>query len=479
LQRIPEKPSESSDRRGGLPEASSPPLWGQAQARRAYLILLVAYVVFVVYGSIVPCRFHYVPFSKAVAKFRHIPYLTLGSQHRSDLVANFLLFVPLTFLAMGALVAGRRRWAAAPAAVGVAGAAAVFSMLVEFLQVYFPQRTLSQNDILAEAAGGACGAAVWLLFGRRITQWAQGMWIERVSGRLAVKILSGYLVFVVLYNLLPFDLVLSPVEIYRKFKAGMITIVPFTDRIGPSAYTVISKTAAMIPIGFLFALVDKRRRGHSVLMVTLKVLLFGAVVESAQVFVLSRYASATDAIFAAVGGFLGALAAIGVGPVARRPITHTPFWRRWGWCIKVVAACAFTAAIAFEKCRPFEFARPRGGLVAGLSRSLTAPLTSQYYLTEFLAASQVVRELVTFFVLGLLVKGAFSPDKSSRAAWCAVVACMAVGFEFVQVFLPTRTPDLTAAIVSAVGGVAGILTLPAFVNVFINNSNNPRQSPVC
>ena len=69
----------------------------------------LAYTAFVIYGSLVPLDFHALPWDEAVARFGAIPFLKLGIGSRADWVANLLLFIPLTFLWMGALSAGGGR----------------------------------------------------------------------------------------------------------------------------------------------------------------------------------------------------------------------------------------------------------------------------------------------------------------------------------------------------------------------------------
>lgn len=439
---------------------------------RLYLILMCIYCGFVVYGSLVPLRFRHIPLEQAVGRFRQIPYFHLGIQSRSDLAANFLLFIPLTFLAMGALTRENRRRGRALIAAAVAAGAILLSGAIEFTQIYFPQRTVSQNDILAEVAGGITGILLWFCCGGRITRWARSLWKERARDRIAVSILSGYVVFLILYQLFPFDLTLSPVEVYHKLKASRITLLPFCDRGGLDAYNVLSKAAIMIPIGYLLVLVRRRERRRSILVVTAQVGLLAALIEVAQLFVFSRYASSTDVVFGVVGGFSGAVAAAMFGPLARRPVIETSFWARHGIWIRLAAAAAWLGGLVWEKWHPFDFVRPQGGLAAGAREILAVPLARQYFLSEFLALSQVVREFTTFFILGMLLMGVLAPAGRAGRIGCAVLAAgLAVALELGQVFLPSRTADLTATAIGCIGGVMGIWLFRGFVNVFVKTEH--------
>ncbi|MDP3221141.1 MAG: VanZ family protein, partial [Deltaproteobacteria bacterium] len=121
----------------------------------------LAYTVFVIYGSLVPLDFRALPWGEAVSRFSAIPFLDLGIGSRADWMANLLLFIPLTFLWMGVLTAGSSTLRTRLVMLVLIPAAAALSVGIEFTQLFFPQRTVSQNDILAETLGGLIGVLVW------------------------------------------------------------------------------------------------------------------------------------------------------------------------------------------------------------------------------------------------------------------------------------------------------------------------------
>jgi hypothetical protein len=57
----------------------------------------------VVYGSLVPLNFNPRPLHEAWQTFQAMPYFWLGIGARAERVANILLFIPLSFLAAGAV----------------------------------------------------------------------------------------------------------------------------------------------------------------------------------------------------------------------------------------------------------------------------------------------------------------------------------------------------------------------------------------
>ena len=453
-----------------LPSAGRPdlkPIGQSASApwpRKTYIVLLLCYLTFVIYGSLVPLEYHYVPLREAWQRFLNIRYLSLGIASRADLVANLLLLIPLAFFSMGALAsrkAGSGRWVRG-AAVLLAGA--LLAGAIEFTQVYFPARTVSLNDILAEVAGSAIGVVCWFLGGRRITAWAQAAVHTRDANRWALTILRGYLVILVLYQLLPFDATIRPTELHHRLQVGRVTLVPFRDAYMYSLYAVISKAAVLIPVGFLFCLQNPR---HSVCRSALLGAAFASGIEFLQVFIVSRVASSTDVILGSLGAWLGAQLAVSVGPVGTNPWTHRQFWlrnRRW---IKLISTLAWLGALAWFHWRPFNFAWPSDGLWTHLGRVVQIPFYHQYYMSEFLASAEMARLLTVSLVLGLLLKSQSSDGSYLRAI--AVVVIFGLLMEAGRVFLPApgRGPDIVRACVFIAGGMAGVWVYPRFARSFL------------
>jgi VanZ family protein len=124
---------------------------------RALGLAALAYAVFVVYGSLVPLAFRYRPLMAAWDAFLQTPYLHLGLGSRADWVANILLYIPLGFLATGWIAAASRSRGVA-AGVVVLVFCVLLAVGVEFAQLYFPPRTVSLNDIVAESSGRFWGS---------------------------------------------------------------------------------------------------------------------------------------------------------------------------------------------------------------------------------------------------------------------------------------------------------------------------------
>ena len=60
--------------------------------------LCLGWLVFVVYGSLLPFDLHPLPMAQALARWQAIPFLQLGVDSRADWVANGVLYLPVGLL---------------------------------------------------------------------------------------------------------------------------------------------------------------------------------------------------------------------------------------------------------------------------------------------------------------------------------------------------------------------------------------------
>ena len=149
-----------------------------------------AYVAFVIYGSLVPLQFTPLPWNDAWTTFQQIRLLNVGTGGRADWVANGVLYVPVGFLT-AMLLSGQRRGAVRFAAsLGAMVFVAALAVSIEFVQLAFPPRTVSLNDLLAELVGGGLGAILAGVASDRFRElWAA---MTGAADRLLPRLLEGY-----------------------------------------------------------------------------------------------------------------------------------------------------------------------------------------------------------------------------------------------------------------------------------------------
>lgn len=424
--------------------------------------LAVAYLAFVVYGSLVPLQYEARSFDSAVRAFRDLPFLRLGIESRADWVANLLLFIPLAMLFAEWLSLDRlKRLTRIGAYATLAALLALLAGAIEFTQLYFPARTVSQNDIAAESLGGLIGLGIHWTWGARLRALSGRLW-NRVSTRDSLVVtLQIYLVLLVAYNLLPLDLTISPVEIYHKLGEGKIGWVPFARLPGAwtaAAYEIATDVAIWLPAGLLWGV----RGEASIARIALKGTAFAAAVEFAQLFVYSRVTDVTDVVLAAAGTALGALGGTAMRPLLRGSGAAGPIGRPALWRAALAAWLGLALVIFWY---PFDFAFR----LPDLSGPWRVPFEAYYRGSEFRAATEVLHKIGLLVPAGVLFAlGAHAAQRRLALGGSAVLgAISAFVIETGQLFLPGKSADLTDAVLEAFGVVAGawltraVLSTPA------------------
>jgi len=423
----------------------------------------LVYTAFVFYGSLVPLEFRALQWDEAVARFIAIPFLKLGIGSRADWVANLLLFIPLTFLWMGALSAGAGPVRTALVALALIPAATALSVGIEFMQLFFPQRTVSQNDILAETLGGLIGVLVWWGAGRRFLEWLQSWQQTHARAALAERLAWVYLAGIVVYNVLPLDLTISLVEVFHKWQEGKVNMIPFgrlPDDAAYALYEVATDALIWAPLAALWRLDGSRStwRVWSMTMAT------AAGLEAMQLFVYSRVSDVTDLFTAAAGAALG----VWVGgrlAVREAPAGQVPSWSTW---LPLVLATGWMVLLLFMFWYPFDFRTDGAFLRERLHSFLErVPFEAYYYGTEFRAATELLHKVLFFIPLGALLAWFVSRLRWTWRGYGTFFSLMLIAFTALIVVLgrlaqPEKNPDIMDIVLQWLGGTLGFVVIRIF-----------------
>ncbi len=427
-----------------------------AQQRGLLFWLGLPYLSFVIYGSLVPLDYHAIPWEVALLRFSQIPFLDLGIDSRADWVANCLLFIPLTFFWTGSLSRGRGTAWAAALGVLIFLVAAVLSVGIEFTQEFFPQRTVSQNDIAAETLGGLIGVVCWWGFGAGLMTWHEGWKREREPAGLAERTAWVYLAVVLAYGILPLDLTISAVEIYHKWHQGKVVLIPFSGYPADPAhalYQIITDILLWAPLAWLW----RARSGRDSFRVWRMILLAAVSLGFMQLFVYSRVTDVTVLFTSSLGAALGAWLGghhFGGSHAQPRRRGAAPAW------LRLLAALAWVPVLLLVFWYPFDFRTDSGFVQERMSFLQRVPFEAYYFGTEFRAATEVFHKLLFFAPQGALLAwwvGGLSWRWRSYAALATMfaLAVIPMGIEYGQVFLPEKIADTTDWLLETMGGMLG------------------------
>ncbi len=270
------------------------------------LYFTLAYTLFIIYGSLVPLDYHPIQFEKALQSFEKIRYLNLGAASRADWIANIILYIPLTFSFAAYFISKTRllRIQTIVTSILILSFSITLAVTIEFYQQFFPPRTVSQNDLIAETMGSVIGLALWFGYGKKlrglVTHIIQGGKNALLAG--AILYILGYLFI----SFFPYDFITSYTELANKLAKGndALFISNSCGGIVRCTSKLISEIALTIPLGILVSAVFKWHP-QRLMAVILIGFVFGAIIESIQLFLISGIAQGLSIIMRMTGMALG------------------------------------------------------------------------------------------------------------------------------------------------------------------------------
>ena len=416
-----------------------------------------------VYASIIPLQFQFRELGLAWQQFLDTPWLNLGISNRADWVANALVVLPIGFAATGSICFGHRLSVGRLAGIllVVAGTCLLVTA-IEFLQIWFPPRTVSQNDIAAGFAGAFLGPLLWPLIGSPVlTSWLK---LQDRGGLRAVVplfcswILAVYLLLMAAWSLLPGDFVLSLNELGLKWDAGRIKLIPGSELASEGSLHDFIKdligfaaaAAKMLPIGFIIFFTDLSR--HRKIQI---VFLTPVLLELLQIPVFSRHYSSSDIVMGWLGSGLGFLMASRTGLLQK--INQNPKFRI---AIVAIISCSVLAS-SLPGTERFANASE---LEARSQEFLQMPFVRYYYGSEFSAGSNLMIKFLAFVGLGAALANCVvssgrsrSQPRQGKGICLLFAAALGLTFEVSQIFLIPHVPDASDAIVYFAGSACGFV----------------------
>lgn len=417
-----------------------------------YLFSGAIYWLFVIYGSLVPLDYQPFPYDFALEKFKNITYLDLGIESRADWIANILLYIPLSFLALGTfrnpLKKGWLNKVIFTILVFLFCLATAIS--VEFFQQFFPPRTVSLNDLIAETLGTVLGILLWFGMGEKFlgyfNQIGQGNWLSIKSAILLF--LPGY----IFLSLFPFDFVTSMDELGNKLAGGHDTFFIDIDDCRENTFRCIVKWLVelliLVPLGALFAALPFVTNRKSLAVVV--GFLLGVVIELTQVFIYSGSGQGFSIITRMLGMALGVQV---YGFFSGRDLqAFRPWLGRAVWLALPPYILAVAAINGWLEGSWLSIAAAQ----QRLNETQFLPFYYFYYTTETVALVSLLSNIGTYMPVGFLfwIMSLRNPDQQKiHGFWVGLSAAVfAVIIETGKLFLQTKHVDPTDVLIAFVAG---------------------------
>jgi VanZ family protein len=442
-----------------------------ADRRHAFFAFLV-YLVFVVYGSLVPFEYRAYTFDEAVKQFSAIQYLDLGIESRADWVANIVLYVPLSFLGcawgVGIRSTGALRHLTALSIFVFCLAVAV---AVEFTQIFFAPRTVSLNDLLAETLGSAGGIALFVLgrwrIARLLDAFAEG-------GRASVyAAMIAYLILYLLLSLFPYDFVVSTQELAWKLSSdnwGWLIAGSCNGWLRCTARQA-SEIVAIAPLGVFIALAAP---GIGYRRIFLIGAMLSLILEPFQLLLASGVSQGLSVLWRGAGLVAGAA-------IGRILLRHGP--SPLAWIIKTTIPFAALPYILALLALGGWFSTawlPFADAMARLAGIRIMPFYYHYFTTEQAALVSVLAQAAMYAPIGLagwaLRTRSLGEKTPSMLQVAFFAAALAFPIEFGKLFVPPKHPDFTNLLIAA-ASAAVTYALARWVGVVLTGKRDEPIQP--
>ncbi len=420
-----------------------PVLQSQHRAAPGAALVLgwVAYVAFVVYGSLVPLDYQPRPWDEAWRLFQNIRLLDVGAQGRADWIANGVLYLPLAFLTAHVLAGGRQR----PAPLALVTAllfCLALAVTVEFVQLFFPPRTVSLNDLLAEGVGSLLGVSLAAASGGRFRHLLDALAGE--PSQFLTRLLKAYAVGYFAFSLFPYDFLLSASELALKSQSGawgwLFAPDAWHGSIGLTVAKLLGEGLAVAPLGYLAYRMRPQPDRWTAAAALGAGALLGLLIETVQFFIVSGVSQGLSLATRALGFLAGVLPARRAD--APDPGRIASFLRRHLFALGGLYLLALATLNGWFEQRWLGMEHALGTL-AGL-RFL--PFYYHYYTTEQAALLSLTAVALMYAPIGLLTWATWSPPALALLLGGIAAALMETSKLFLEGMRPDPTNPLLAGL---------------------------------
>ncbi|NOX89343.1 MAG: VanZ family protein [Calditrichaeota bacterium] len=445
-------------------------------------------IIFIIYNTLLPFR-PYFELSKIIrnlGKVELIPFIVEGKLNPiTDLIGNIILFIPFGFFLTLYFIHTRR----SQKTLSIVFYGAFLSFCIEVLQIGFRYRTPSTTDILMNTLGtvfGVIGAKIYFRYLARRLQ----LFLEDILENEPITLVIMLILLVQFFgSLLPFNVTITVSDLKKAI--AYTNIQPFgmkplglmlgasikhLDRLTFSVKDFVANILFYSIYGYLvmysYYQYWKSKKNGKVFLFFLLILYFPAL-EITQFFIKSRFSDINDII----SGYMGAFAGIFLFYLFKKNSWFTGIRKIKIEHFYVIFAIYFIY-IFYKSFNPFNFSLDPEVLRQNLRIRYLVPFYAYYKVTTLWNLYDLLESLFILMPLGFVwafVKGnSVSPQRSEFTAGL-IGLIIAVGIEGAQVFLPTRTGEITDVIVMTLGCYAGARFYRYYFQNFVVKENFIRS----
>ena len=430
--------------------------------------LFWAYCVFILYGCFIPFRFNFDP---NFVRWRWAVFLTesfhddITDFSLPDIVSNILLFVPFGILSVWAFAAGGTHRAGFLPILRTTLYGLLFAIIIESGQTVAPGRDPSIRDALCNGIGAFIGAAWGSVLIRHYRDYLRTGFI-RVLFRQPSLLLLPYIVCGILIDAyFPFEVTLDVSSLWHNLLRSQLLPLRSTSY----RYWFDLSIAKGIPYGAVAYLTLINLRGISrqlqAGLAWLLTVVLACAIESGKLFFAGRAFHSDNIVIASLGALVGVV-------LLPQFCTITSVKRHREAILFVLVL----GAVAYFELSPFDWIG-LSALPGRFSKIEWLPFKSYYYAEPISALFDLQKKVYWFIPLGFFAQtlvSARAPEAShlKPALFCGVIA---LGLEFAQIGLQSRTPSTGDMIIFSLSAWAGIVLFD-FINSIGQSTRHGRTA---
>ena len=435
---------------------------------RTLKILSIVTVFFILYNTLMPFKLYteWWKIARHLNRVELIPMIIKGKMNPlTDLVGNVLLFIPFGFFVMLYYLAQHRP----KNGLRITIWGMLFSLSIEILQIGFRYRTPSTTDVIMNTIGTAVGVISAKIYFR---YWAARVqrFIEMTLENEPITLILILIILVQFFgSLLPFNVTITVSDLKRALAHANIQpfgVKPLGLLFGAShkyaANMTFSKTKFFGNIifyaiyGYLtmyayFQYWRQRKEGKWILLALL--ILYFPLLEITQFFIKSRTSDINDVISGYSGAFFGVILFLAVKK------------DEWFTGLKTIRLKHFIVPVAlylfyifYTGLSPFRFTTDLAAIRPNLKIHVLVPFYAYYKVTSLWNIYDLLESFFMLMPLGFiwaLIKNKDGVSKRAEMQALFLGLLIASFIELAQVFLPTRTGEITDVIMMTFGCYSG------------------------
>lgn len=429
-------------------------------------------VFLILYNTFIPFNFveSQADIYKNINSIELVPFIHQGARASfTDILGNFLLFLPFGFLLLIKLHAGKLRNDLA--VVTIAGF--LLSAFIEIVQLTMIDRSTAIHDLILNTSGSWAGAWAAKIYLERFSEDVYSLIKKTLAREPLVLLIAAIILLSAVGAVLPFNVSITVSDL--KKTVGKTNIVPFdfvplTDILGIDYTHKNPQELVFIPadflqdvlfnmvFGFLVLLTYRtywRRERSGLFKLALITLAFFPLLEFIQFFIVSRVSDINDIVSGYLGVFIGAVIFYFADD---RKLAHR--LRKNDMRVFTIPMTLYVVFLLYKGLKPFDFTFDSAVIDLDLQKGNLVPFYAYFRKTSIWNIYDIVETIVAFMPIGLYIRMKNLGNKSeSQAIFTSVLIAFALGvtIELFQVLSLTRVAEITDVILYSVGPCLGVL----------------------